>query len=82
MAQHSGMVPLPGADALRAFDAFLAGAEPRPGVVAYDPGFRRRARDGQRVDDGAGRYDSPRPTRAPRGPAPSNRSCAPWPPGS
>ncbi|CAM5316691.1 SDR family NAD(P)-dependent oxidoreductase [Streptomyces hirsutus] len=45
MAQHSGMVPLPGADALRAFDAFLAGAEPRPGVVAYDPGFRRRARE-------------------------------------
>ncbi|MBD9735832.1 SDR family NAD(P)-dependent oxidoreductase, partial [Streptomyces sp. H28] len=42
MAQHSGMVPLPAADALRAFDAFLAGAEPRPGVVAYDPGLRRR----------------------------------------
>ncbi|NED19355.1 SDR family NAD(P)-dependent oxidoreductase, partial [Streptomyces sp. SID9913] len=41
MAQHSGMVPLPAADALRAFDTFLAGAEPRPGVVAYHPGLRR-----------------------------------------
>ncbi|GAA3897334.1 hypothetical protein GCM10022244_04510 [Streptomyces gulbargensis] len=43
MAQHSGMVPLPSADALRAFDAFLAGDEPRPGVVAYGPGLRRQA---------------------------------------
>src|SRR5690606_12735262 len=41
MAQHSGMVPLPAAAALRAFDTFLAGAEPRPGVVAYHPGLRR-----------------------------------------
>ncbi|MFD6505509.1 alpha/beta fold hydrolase [Streptomyces goshikiensis] len=43
MAQHTGMVPLPDADAVRAFDAFLTGAETCPGVVAYQPGFTPRA---------------------------------------
>ncbi|MGW0900825.1 SDR family NAD(P)-dependent oxidoreductase, partial [Streptomyces goshikiensis] len=42
MAQHTGMVPLPDADAVRAFDAFLTGAETCPGVVAYQPGFTPR----------------------------------------
>ncbi|MFE3599909.1 SDR family NAD(P)-dependent oxidoreductase [Streptomyces sp. NPDC059142] len=43
MAQHTGMVPLPGADALRSYDAFLAGDETCPGVVSYAEGLRPRS---------------------------------------
>ncbi|NEC82365.1 SDR family NAD(P)-dependent oxidoreductase, partial [Streptomyces sp. SID7958] len=75
MAQHSGMVPLPAADALRAFDTFLAGAEPRPGVVAYDPGLRRMSEARRAGETGAAAGGVPTAARSATG-APAGASAA------